>query len=90
VSLQAFIQQRIRHIHQRRRSTQLPSHTAKGRHPSQFGVDGLDVTYAGLGGLPSDHGEIFASHRIGLPGIGRVNHLGPYAARLPIADCRRR
>jgi hypothetical protein len=72
---QAFIQQRIRDIDQRRRSTPLPSLTAKDRQPSQFGVDGLDVTHSGLGGLTSDHKEIFASHYIRLPGDGGVKRL---------------
>jgi hypothetical protein len=40
--LAAFIQQRIRYVYRRQRPTPLPSRTAKSRHQSQLGVDGLD------------------------------------------------
>jgi hypothetical protein len=43
--LAAFIQQRIRHVY-RRRTTPLPSRTAKSRHQSQLGCDGLDAAHA--------------------------------------------
>jgi hypothetical protein len=36
--LAAFIQQRIRHVYPRQRTTPLPSRTAKSRHQSQLGV----------------------------------------------------
>ena len=76
----AFIQQRI-HVYRRQRPAPLPSRTAKGRHQSQLGVDGLDVTHAGLGGLASAHGEIFAFHCIGLPGDCGVKHRGLKSAK---------
>src|SRR5260370_27950805 len=41
--LAAFIQQRIRHVHLLQRPGTLPSRTAKRRHQSQLGVDGLGV-----------------------------------------------
>jgi hypothetical protein len=72
----ALIQQRIRHVYRRQRSTPLPSRTAKSRHQSQLGVEGVEVAHAGLDGLASAHGEIFASHRIGLPGNCGVKHRG--------------
>jgi hypothetical protein len=43
--LAAFIEQRIRHVYRRQRSTPFPSRTAKSRHQSQLGVDGLDVAH---------------------------------------------
>jgi hypothetical protein len=46
VSPQAFIQQRIHHVYQWQRPTLLPSPTAKSRHRSQLGVDGLQVAHA--------------------------------------------
>jgi len=51
--LAALIQQRIRHIYQRQRPTPLPSRTAKSRHPSQLGVDGLEVAHVRSLGRPS-------------------------------------
>ena len=51
----------------RQRTTPLPSRTAKSHHQPKLGVDDLDVARAGLGGLASAHGEIVASHSIGLP-----------------------
>ena len=44
--LAAFIQQRIRHVYRRHWPAPLPSRTAKSRHQSQLGVDGLDVANA--------------------------------------------
>ena len=73
---QAFIQQRIPYVYRRQRPAPLPSRTSESRHPSQLGVDSLDVTYAGLGGLALAHREIFASHRTGLPGNCGVKHRG--------------
>jgi hypothetical protein len=44
--LAAFIQERIRHVYRRQRTTPLPSRTPKGYYRSQLGVDGLDVAHA--------------------------------------------
>jgi hypothetical protein len=41
--LASFIEQRIRHGYRRQWPAPLPSRTAKTRHQSQLGVDGLDV-----------------------------------------------
>jgi hypothetical protein len=60
--LAAFIQQRIRHVYRRQRSTSLQSRAAKCRHQAQLGVDDLDVAHSGLRGLASAQGEIFTSH----------------------------
>ena len=76
VGSQAFIQERIHHVYQGQRPTSLPSRTANSRHRSKLGVDTLDVSCAGLGGLASADGPIFASHYIGLPGNCGVKHLG--------------
>jgi len=43
---QAFIQQRIPYVYRRQRPAPLPSRTAKSRHQSQLGVDGVDVKHA--------------------------------------------
>jgi hypothetical protein len=46
VQLAAFIKLRIRHVYRRQRSPPLRSRTAKSRHQSQLGLDGLDVAHA--------------------------------------------